>query len=77
MYRPVRMHDMWHFEVYCFTDQFGTGGIVVLLILYFEPTILAIIRGHLSVAAIFILNVVFGWTFIGWIIALIPGIPRA
>lgn len=57
------------------TDQsllaFLQGASLLLFVLYFLPTIIAALRGHLSVVAIFILNVVFGWTFIGWIIALI------
>jgi hypothetical protein len=62
---------MWHFELHRYVDHFGTGGGLLLLILYFVPSIIALFRGHLSAAAIFVLNLVFGWTFIGWIIALI------
>lgn len=62
---------MWRFEIYRYTNHLGAGGIIVLLIIYFLPSIIAAMRGHLSAAAIFVLNFVFGWTFIGWIIALI------
>lgn len=51
--------------------DFLQGASLLLFVLYFLPTIVAALRGHLSVVSIFILNVVFGWTFIGWIIALI------
>lgn len=39
--------------------------------IYFLPTIVALCSGHLSSLAIFVLNAVFGWTWIGWIAALI------
>jgi hypothetical protein len=61
----------WHFEIYRDIGHIGTGGGVLLLILYFVPSLVALMRGHLSAAAIFVLNLVFGWTFVGWIIALI------
>lgn len=41
-----------------------------LLAIYFAPTIVAIVRGHSSMAAIIIVNVFLGWTFVGWVVAL-------
>lgn len=41
------------------------------LALYFSPTISAAWRGHKSAAAIFALNLLAGWTFIGWLVALV------
>jgi hypothetical protein len=61
----------WRFEIHRYAGHFGPGGGLLLLVLYFAPSIIALLRGHLSAAAIFVLNLVFGWTFIGWIIALI------
>ncbi len=46
------------------------AGLVVLYI-YFIPAIVASNRGHKSALGIFILNLVFGWSFFGWIVALI------
>ena len=48
-----------------------TGWIVVLVILgiYFLPTIVA--GRHHNSGAIFLLNLLLGWTFIGWVIALV------
>lgn len=43
----------------------------VLGLFYFLPTIIAILRGKVNTVAIFILNVLVGWTFIGWVIAFI------
>lgn len=42
----------------------------IMLALFFLPTIIAAARGH-QVLAIFLLNFFFGWTVIGWLIALI------
>lgn len=43
----------------------------VLLFLYFLPTFIANERRHHQGAAIFVLNLLLGWTAIGWIAALI------
>lgn len=45
----------------------GIGG----LLLYFLPTIFAVVRRHRQAAPIILLNVFLGWTFLGWIAALI------
>ena len=42
-----------------------------LLGLYFLPAIIAKRRGHHNSVAIFLTNLFFGWTFIGWVAALI------
>ncbi len=52
------------------------GFLLVLLILvgiivYFIPTIVAFARGRLNKGAIFCMNFFLGWLFIGWVIALI------
>ncbi len=54
-----------------FIDLIGIGAIVGLCIIYFVPVLLAHDRKHKNVAAIGILNLLLGWTIIGWIIALI------
>jgi hypothetical protein len=45
--------------------------LLVILFIYFLPTIIALARGHLSALAIFFLNLFLGWTMICWLIALI------
>ena len=49
-----------------------------LFVLYFLPTIIAAHRGH-AVGGILLLNLLFGWTGVGWfallLYALLPG-PR-
>ena len=38
---------------------------------YFLPTVVAGMRGHHQGGAIFLLNLLLGWTFLGWVIALV------
>ncbi len=45
--------------------------LIVATLIYFLPTIIALARGHLSTLAIFLLNLLLGWTLLGWLIALI------
>jgi hypothetical protein len=45
--------------------------IIALLTTYFLPTIIAIARNHHNGAAICVLNLLLGWTFVGWVIALV------
>ena len=49
----------------------GPEAAIVGLILVFLPTIIALLRGHDNTFAIFLTNLLLGWTGIGWIIALI------
>lgn len=55
-----------HFPFFLAPHLFGFG-----LLMYFLPTILAAARNKRDVAAIFVLNFFLGWTFFGWIIALV------
>ncbi len=43
----------------------------VSLILYFVPIIVAYVRRHNNILAISLLNIVLGWTFAGWLAALL------
>jgi len=45
--------------------------LILLLVIYFVPSIAALIRNHHNTVAIIILNVFAGWTFIGWLGALV------
>lgn len=42
-----------------------------LIVLYFLPTIISERRGKVNRNAIFALNLLAGWTFVGWVIALV------
>ncbi|MBE6915841.1 MAG: superinfection immunity protein [Ruminococcaceae bacterium] len=46
-------------------------GIAVALAVYFIPSIVAWRKNHIQTTAIILLNVFLGWTFIGWVVALI------
>ena len=49
----------------------GWGFMFLLLFPYFLPTFIAVIRRKSSAAGVFFLNLFLGWTFIGWVGALI------
>jgi uncharacterized integral membrane protein len=52
----------------------GPEGWVILfifLVIYFAPTINAWTRHHRNTTAITVLNIFLGWTFIGWVVALV------
>ncbi len=52
----------------------GLGGLVALAFLaalYFLPAIVAKTRGNPQFAAILVLNALLGWTFIGWVVAMV------
>jgi hypothetical protein len=45
--------------------------ILILLPVYFVPTIVAAVRGAKQKLGIILVNIFAGWTFIGWVIALV------
>lgn len=52
----------------------GIGGILALVLslgFYFLPTIIALARRRNNTLAIFLLNFFLGWTFVGWVVALV------
>jgi hypothetical protein len=53
-----------------FGDMISTLFYLIVAV-YFFPSIVAAWRGHLSAGSIILLNIVFGWTFIGWFLALL------
>ena len=55
----------WDFPLFIF--RFGLLGIA----LYFLPTIIAAVRPKKDILGIVLVNIFLGWTFIGWIVALI------
>jgi hypothetical protein len=42
--------------------------VVLILLLYFLPAIIAHARGHRQIAAITLLNLLLGWTGLGWVL---------
>lgn len=47
------------------------SAVIVILVLYFIPAIIAAMRKHPNQNPIFLLNLFLGWTFLGWVAALI------
>ena len=47
------------------------AGIALALAVYFIPSIVAHRKNHIQTTAITLLNIFLGWTFIGWVVALI------
>jgi len=45
--------------------------LIVAAILYLVPTLVAAGRSHQQTGAIFVLNLLLGWTFLGWVGALV------
>jgi hypothetical protein len=45
--------------------------VLITALIYFMPTVIALARGHHNGFAIFLTNLLLGWTLIGWVIALI------
>ena len=46
-------------------------GLVILLLLYILPSIVAVCRRtNVHAGSIFIINLFLGWTFLGWVVAL-------
>jgi Superinfection immunity protein len=52
------------------------GLSVPLLFLYFVPALVAWYRGHRQTPAITVLNLLAGWTFVGWLIAMVWSCTR-
>jgi hypothetical protein len=44
--------------------------LLILLALYFVPTIVACSRQHPNRSPVLVLNIFLGWTLVGWVVAL-------
>ena len=49
----------------------GMVFLIILLALYFIPSIIALMRSHKDMPAIAAINILLGWTFIGWFVSFI------
>jgi len=50
--------------------------VVLIFALYFLPFLIASLRQRKNILAIFLLNLTLGWTFLGWIAALIWSVMK-
>ncbi len=49
----------------------GAGVVVLLLVVpYFIPTIVGVIRKVPNIGSVIVVNLLLGWTLIGWVVAL-------
>jgi len=58
----------------------GTLGILAIVVAYWLPTIIALIRHVRGKGQVVVVNLLLGWTVIGWIVALVMAfraVPRA
>jgi len=44
---------------------------VLIFAFYFLPTLIAFLRQHKNKPAIFLLNLLLGWTVLGWVVSLV------
>jgi len=49
---------------------------IIGLGIYFLPTFVAVVEGNKNTAAILILNLLLGWTLIGWVVALVWAVKK-
>ncbi|MBN3756086.1 superinfection immunity protein [Paraburkholderia sp. Tr-20389] len=49
----------------------GTLILITFVVLYFLPGLVAVRRKHRNATAIGVCSILFGWTFVGWGIAMI------
>ncbi|MBU1808714.1 MAG: superinfection immunity protein [Candidatus Omnitrophica bacterium] len=50
--------------------------IVLIVAFYFLPTLVAFLRQHKNKLAIFLLNLLLGWTVLGWVVSLVWSVMR-
>lgn len=49
----------------------GVSAVLLIVALYFLPWLIALSRHHNNAVAIFFLNLLLGWTLVGWVVALV------
>jgi len=60
-------------------NNLGLLGMILAILIfgvYFLPTLIAFLRRHKNKLAIFFLNILLGWTGIGWAIALVWSVTK-
>ena len=50
--------------------------IVLIFALYFLPTLIEFLRQHKNKLAIFLLNLLLGWTVLGWVVSLVWSVMK-
>ncbi len=60
-------------------ENLGVLGITLAILIfgvYFLPSLIAFLRQHKNKLAIFILNILLGWTGLGWAVALVWSVMK-
>ncbi|MGQ7947180.1 superinfection immunity protein [Flavobacterium sp. WC2509] len=57
-------------------EQISITVIIIAVLIYFFPSVIAFSRSKSNTTAIVMLNLFLGWSFIGWIIALIWAVSK-
>jgi hypothetical protein len=47
-----------------------SSTLLIVLVLYFLPSVVAIVRKVTHQGSVVVINLFLGWTFVGWVIAL-------
>ena len=73
--------------VYILTTEVGGTGLLALValcflvvggvVVYFLPVIVALMNGHRNATSVGVLNLFLGWTFLGWVLALVWACMRS
>ncbi|MBU0633975.1 MAG: superinfection immunity protein [Candidatus Omnitrophica bacterium] len=50
--------------------------VVLIFAVYFLPTLIAFLRQHRNKLAIFLLNLLLGWTVLGWVVSLVWSVMK-
>lgn len=50
--------------------------VVSIFAFYFLPTLIAFLRQHKNKLAIFLLNLLLGWTVLGWVVSLVWSVMK-
>jgi len=50
--------------------------VILVFIAYFLPSLIAFLRQHKNKLAIFLLNLILGWTVLGWVVSLVWSVIR-
>jgi len=50
--------------------------VVLIFTIYFLPTLIAFLRQHKNKLAIFLLNLLLGWTVLGWVGSLVWSVTK-
>jgi ABC-type transport system involved in cytochrome c biogenesis permease component len=49
---------------------------IIILLVYFMPTVIALLSKKKNTLAILTLNLLLGWTILGWIVALVWAVTK-